>query len=159
MLGAFAVGKTSLVSRFVSSLFSEEYLTTVGVKVDRKELECRGERVHLLLWDLHGEDDFQRLRTTYLRGCSGYLLVADWTRGFTLDVAESLQARAQQVIADVPHVLLINKSDLSEHREIEQGALDALATAGWTIIETSAKTGAGVEQAFLRLTEMMLEPS
>ena len=76
MLGSFAVGKTSLVSQFVSSIFSDKYLSTVGVKVDRKSVSVKGQDVTLMLWDLYGEDGFQRVQKSYLRGASGYLLVA-----------------------------------------------------------------------------------
>jgi len=60
MLGSFSVGKTSLVSRFVSTVFSDKYLTTVGVKIDKKALTVGGEDVTLMLWDIYGEDDFRR---------------------------------------------------------------------------------------------------
>ena len=76
MLGAFAVGKTSLVRRFVHSMFADKYLTTVGVKIDKKQLTHSGKEVLLLLWDLYGEDEFQRVQTTYLRGSSGLFLLA-----------------------------------------------------------------------------------
>ena len=79
MLGAFSVGKTSLVKRFVQSIFSETYLTTVGVKIDKKNVELSDRIVTLILWDLAGEDDIASLRMSYLRGSAGYVLVADGT--------------------------------------------------------------------------------
>src|ERR1700675_4666549 len=83
MIGSFSVGKTSLIQRFVSSIFSDRYLTTVGVKIDKKVVRVDGEDVTLVLWDLYGEDEFQKMRMSYLRGASGYLLVADGTRRAT----------------------------------------------------------------------------
>ena len=80
MIGASGVGKTSLVAKFVHSIFSEKYLTTVGVKIDKKTVKVGDDDVMLMLWDLAGDDDFQRLQTSYLRGTSGFLLVADGTR-------------------------------------------------------------------------------
>ena len=71
LIGSFATGKTSLVSRFVKSIFSEKYLTTVGVKVDKKDIDLGGQLARLILWDLHGEDELQALRTSDLRGSSG----------------------------------------------------------------------------------------
>src|SRR5688572_18423339 len=111
MLGATGVGKTSLVSRFVTSLFSDKYLTTIGVKVDKKTLTVDGTDVTLLLWDIYGQDEFQTVRTSYLRGASGYLLVADGTRQLTLDTARELQKTAQGVIGAVPFILVLNKMD------------------------------------------------
>ena len=80
MLGAYAVGKTSLVMRFVKNVFSERYRTTIGVRIHKKELELDGRPFGLLLWDLHGDDEFQEVRDSYLRGAAGFLLVADGTR-------------------------------------------------------------------------------
>src|SRR5207344_2519833 len=91
MLGAFAVGKTSLVSRYVRSIFSDKYHSSVGVKVDKKLVVMGDEQLDLLLWDLYGEDEFQKIRPTYLRGSSGYVLVADGTRRETLEKAVGLQ--------------------------------------------------------------------
>jgi GTPase SAR1 family protein len=71
MLGSFSVGKTSLVRRFVESMFSDAYLTTVGVKIDKKPLQVEGNDLTLMLWDIYGEDDFQKMRMSYLRGARG----------------------------------------------------------------------------------------
>ena len=62
MLGSFAVGKTSLVQRFVKSIYSEVYQTTVGVKVDKKDVQVNGTDLTLMLWDIYGEDDYQKMR-------------------------------------------------------------------------------------------------
>ena len=91
MLGSFGVGKTSLVSQYVRSIFSDKYLSTVGVKVDKKEVVVDNQRVNLVLWDLYGEDGFQTIQQSYLRGTSGYLLVADGTRFETLAAARDLR--------------------------------------------------------------------
>ena len=84
MLGSFAVGKTSLVRRYVESIYSDVYHTTVGVKIDKKTVQVGEQEVGLVLWDLYGEDEFQKMRWSYVRGASGYLLVADGTRRATL---------------------------------------------------------------------------
>ena len=68
MLGGFAVGKTSLVSRFVRSIFSDKYLTTVGVKIDKKTMKAGDREVTLVLWDINGQDEFQDVKESYLRG-------------------------------------------------------------------------------------------
>ena len=80
MLGSFSVGKTSLVRRFVESIFSDAYQTSIGVKIEKKVVRAGNEEVTLVLWDIHGEDVYQKIRMSYLRGMSGYLLVADGTR-------------------------------------------------------------------------------
>ena len=155
MLGGFGVGKTSLVSRFVHSLFSDKYLTTVGVKIEKKEVDIGTTRVHLIIWDLYGEDEFQKVRTSYLRGSAGYLLVADGTRRATLDTAVELQEIADRAIGRVPFLLLVNKADLAAHWEIDDEALARLTKQGWWILKTSAKTGEEVEAAFAALAKML----
>ena len=156
MLGATGVGKTSLVSRFVLSLFSDTYLTTIGVKVDKKTVSADGTDVTLMLWDIYGQDEFQTVRTSYLRGASGYLLVADGTRQLTLDTARELQNTAEGVIGKVPFVLVLNKSDLADDWRVDDRALWKMAEDGWSVIKTSAKTGAGVDDAFMKLTKRMM---
>jgi small GTP-binding protein len=155
MLGATGVGKTSLVSRFVSSLFSDTYLTTIGVKVDKKTVALDGTDVTLMLWDIYGQDEFQTVRASYLRGASGYLLVADGTRQLTLDTARALQKTAEEVVGKVPFVLVLNKADLADDWRVDDRALWRLAEDGWPVVKTSAKTGAGVDEAFLQLTKRM----
>lgn len=157
MLGAFAVGKTSLVRRYVQNLFSDKYLTTVGVKIDKKPVSVKGRSVDLILWDIYGEDDFQAVRPSYLRGASGCLLVVDGTRRYTLDTAYALLKRTQETVGHIPVIFVFNKSDLMDAWEIEPARLDALENQGAVVIRTSAKEGAGVESAFTTLAEMMLE--
>jgi small GTP-binding protein len=159
LLGGFGVGKTSLISRFVHSMFSDKYLTTIGVKIDKKSLPVDGTQVELVIWDIYGQDDFQKLRVSYLRGASGYLLVADGTRRSTLDTAVQVQRLAQETLGPVPFVLAVNKADVRSQWEIDAAALDERTGAGWHVIETSAKTGDRVEGAFSTLARGMLQPA
>jgi len=156
MLGAFAVGKTSLVRRFVQSLFTDKYLTTVGVKIDKKQVVCADKEVALLLWDLYGEDEFQRVQTSYLRSASGLLLVADGTRSATVDKAIELRDRAASALGPIPHLLLLNKWDLAADWEVSEERITTLTQQGWQILRTSAKSGEHVEQAFQQLTAQMI---
>jgi small GTP-binding protein len=157
MLGAFAVGKTSLVARFVESIFSDRYHTTVGVKIDKKTLQVSGQQWNLIVWDLAGEDEFMQIRMSYLRGSSGYLLVADGTRRSTLEAALNIQKRVQAALGNAPFVLVLNKADLSEEWELGNGSIEELSKQGWTCLKASAKTGLGVEEAFLSLVGNMME--
>ncbi len=156
LLGAFAVGKTSLVSRFVHSMFSDKYLTTVGVKIEKKPVDVDGRHVDLVIWDIYGEDDFQKLRASYLRGAAGYLLVVDGTRQSTLETAVGLQATAEQSIGRVPFIMVVNKADLAGGWEINDGRLHRYSQRGWSIMRASAKTGDHVENAFVDLARAML---
>ena len=148
MLGGFSVGKTSLVKRFVESVFSETYLTTVGVKIDKKTVDLSDRIVNLILWDLAGEDDISSLRMSYLRGSAGYVLVADGTRPSTLEVALALRQRVEGEFGALPFVLLLNKNDLREQWGIGDGEIEGLRQSGWWVRSSSARTGEGVEDAF-----------
>lgn len=148
MLGGFSVGKTSLVKRYVQSVFSEGYLTTVGVKIDKKTVDLPERTVNLILWDLAGEDDIGSLRITYLRGAAGYVLVADGTRPATLDVAQALRKRVEADYGPLPFALLLNKNDLKDQWAISDDKIAELQRDGWFVRSSSARTGEGVEDAF-----------
>ncbi len=156
MLGAVGVGKTSLVRRFVESLFSDSYQATVGVKIDRKTLAMPGATFNLMLWDLQGEAENQATRLEYLRGSAGYLLVADQTRAASLRTALDLSRRAAEITAGAGMVLVLNKMDLDQAREVSDIELTELAGSGLTVVRTSARTGAGVEEAFRLLADQLL---
>lgn len=157
MVGAFATGKTSLVAKFVYSIFSEKYQTTVGVKIDKKTVKVKEQEVNLILWDLYGEDEFQKLRTSYLRGSSGFLLVVDGTRKSTLQTALELQQRVEGSIGQVPFILVLNKWDLQDEWELDSDDIEAIENKGWIVIKTSAKTGLNVEEIFYKLATKILE--
>jgi small GTP-binding protein len=156
LLGGFGVGKTSLVSRFVHSIFSDKYLTTLGVKIEKKSVELERETVDLIIWDLHGEDDYQKVNMSYLRGAAGYLLVADGTRRGSLEVALRLHDTAQKMLGKVPFILAINKLDLTDMWEVDPAKLEEL---GFPVVMTSAKTGTEVEATFTALARAMTQPA
>ena len=103
------------------------------------------------------EDDFQSIQISYLRGTSGYILVVDGTRKATLDKAFEIEANVEAIISKVPFVVVINKSDLTEQWELDQESIEKFSDRGITVVNTSAKTGEGVENAFIKLGELLLE--
>jgi small GTP-binding protein len=155
MLGDFGVGKTSLVSRFVRNTFSEKYLTTVGVKVDSKEVLRQGrDPLKLVVWDIAGKSALDALNISYLRGASGLLLVADGTREQTLRAAIDLLLQSRGLLPGAQAVLLVNKLDLVERWEVAPATLVELRK-NLPVIETSALSGDGVEQAFAELARSL----
>jgi len=156
MLGSFAVGKTSLVRRFVESIYSDVYQTTVGVKIDKKNVKVGEKEVSLVLWDLYGDDDYQKMRWTYLRGASGYLLVADGTRKATLEKAFQLEQKVREKVGVIPFVFVINKSDLLRDWDLDSAIESQMAAQGWSVLRSSAKTGEGVEESFSLLAQKVL---
>ncbi len=173
LLGASAVGKTSLVKRFVEGKFDETYRTTIGVHIVSKEVTCDDDQVKLIIWDLEGKDD-PRLEYSamYLGGAQGYILVADVTRPDTLDVAKGLlsnierhrkkvREKKESILAeeleedDPPFVLLLNKVDILQSPELTNCAVEIFGD-GATLFPTSAKTGDKVNEAFACLVRRML---
>jgi small GTP-binding protein len=156
LLGTSGVGKTSLVSKFVHSMFSEKYHTTVGVKIDKKNVTVGGVDVTLMIWDLEGVDEFHPLRTSSLRDSSGCLLVADATRSGTLDIAMVLHRLYVETARSRACVLALNKMDLRAQCEVSDKRIDTLRSEGWHVQLTSAKTGEGVEDAFETLAQLSI---
>ena len=156
LLGEFAVGKTSLVRRFVEGRFDDKYLSTIGVKISRKTIEHQDTILKLLIWDLAGGEDFSRMGPSYLQGSAGALIVGDLTRPDTLT---TWVAHAKQIRAINPKAVLVfaaNKADLVDERRVNEA--DLLASSqflGGAYRLTSAKTGEGVEAAFTALADLI----
>ena len=157
LLGYYGVGKTSLVAKFVSGMFSEKYLTTVGAKVDKKTLQVDGQAVTLMLWDLAGQEDGAPIKLNSVRDAGGILLVADGLRAKTLAAAVEIQQRAHIEFGRLPFLLLLNKADLRAQWEVQDADIADLQARGWNILSTSAKTGQNVEGAFLQLAKALLK--
>ncbi len=162
LLGDFAVGKTSLVDRFVYNRFSDKYLATIGVKVSRKAMVVPRSKdvveLSMMLWDLAGSEEFEHLRTHYLRGASGGLLVCDLTRPETLDTLRNYAIQLRAMNPDIKMVLLANKADLVDRRQVTSEQIDQVAQElGLPHFYTSAKTGANVEDAFRELGRLLVD--
>ncbi|NES73686.1 MAG: GTP-binding protein [Okeania sp. SIO2D1] len=166
LVGDFGVGKTSLIRKFVDRQFSDQYLSTVGVKISRKKVDLpkteveKNNFLQLLIWDLEGHTKFKAIAPSYLQGASGAIVVADVTRQETID---NLSERLDLFLSVNPKsvaILALNKSDLVdaeiinqllskfEHQEDER----VIAT-----YSTSAKTGDNVDEIFEKLSYRMLE--
>jgi small GTP-binding protein len=161
LLGDIAVGKTSLVRRFVYDLFDERYLSTIGVKVSRKtQFIPRANgivEVHMMLWDLVGSQRFSRLRSSYLRGAAGAVLVCDLTRPKTLDSLSSYVDDLRTISPGSQLIVAANKSDLTAQQRLTQGQIEQAADRlGAPFYLTSAKTGDRVPDLFRCLAELLV---
>lgn len=157
LVGDSGVGKTSLIRRFVHDDFSDKYLTTFGTKVTKKELSYAGGRQHLalMLWDVLGQKT-RAFSSVYYKGARGAILVCDVTRAGTVEhIPLWLDGLRPYLARDAPCSLFANKSDLPWG--IERAALEDQARRyGLPLLVTSAKTGEGVEAAFLDLGSRLL---
>jgi small GTP-binding protein len=160
MVGDFGVGKTSLIRRFVDRQFSDQYLSTVGVKISRKLIESVN--LQLLIWDLEGHTKFKGITPSYLQGASGAVIVADVSR---IETIERLSEHIQLFSLVNPKssmVVALNKSDLVDEEKLTK--LNQLVSVkDWErvldVYTTSAKTGSYVDEMFEQLTYKSLEPS
>ncbi len=156
MLGFHGVGKTSLVRRFISSLFDDRYHTTIGVKVDKKMVTVDEEDVLLMLWDIAGAEDHFTVPTSFIKGAAGYLLVIDGTRAETAERAMDLVEQVTRELGELPLVIALNKADMIDEWQLDDAKLADLRALGCPILKSSAKTSEGVEEAFRRLAEQLV---
>lgn len=165
LVGDFGVGKTSLIRRFVDDQFSDEYLSTVGVKISRKAVEVTladevQQKVQLLIWDLEGHTKFKSIAPSYLQGAKGALIVADFTRPETIDSLSNHIELFTSVNPKGSILLALNKTDLVTQNEVDR--LTSLAQKQerdrvFGVYQTSAKTGKDVDTIFSNLVVRMLE--
>lgn len=171
MIGDFGVGKTSLIRRFVEREFSDQYLSTVGVKISRKtvELEAVKERgnltTQLLIWDLEGHTKFKAIAPSYLQGSSGALVVADVTRNETIErltehieLFSSVNPKGVLIIA-LNKCDLVDEDKLAKLVEFSQDIINSISTDRDRVLgtyTTSAKTGSSVDDIFYNLATRMV---
>jgi len=148
--GSFAVGKTSLFRRFIYNEFDEKYLTSIGVKVDKKELEANGQRISLVLWDIAGEVSQDKVPKTYFMGASAVIYVFDLSRPRT---CEHMSADLEIIEKMLPGCLIYvvgNKRDL-----VQETALKNFRQNYSPHYFTSAKTGDNVPELFQHIADSL----
>jgi len=160
ILGDAAVGKTSLINQFIEEGFQDDYKPTLGANIVRKDVSLDGVKVRLIMWDLAGQEKYRVVRSMYFQGCEGALLVYDITRYNTLESIDSKWLRdfKKYVKKKGAFVVIGNKSDLEEQRvvTVERGKELARKIKASHFIETSAKVGENIEEAFNLLVNQIL---
>lgn len=165
LLGDAAVGKTSLVRRFVVDVFSDNYIATIGTKTTRKTMYLNYEKtdvtvqLNLSIWDIIGQKGMERTHKVYFPGTEAAILVADLTRPDTFESLAEWAGALRAVCGDVMSVVAANKSDLAGGVVVRDEDAEAAAEAlgcGW--LKTSAKTGKNVEEAFRSLATELCKP-
>ncbi len=148
LTGSFGVGKTSLFNQFVYNRFNDKYLTTIGVKVNKKVITVDGKDISLLLWDIAGEVNQDKVPTSYFLGASGIIYVFDLSRPLTYKNLEADIKYLKNLLPGGNIKVVGNKKDLVTDEEIKT-IEDALPVT--LDITTSAKTGENVEDLFYQL--------
>lgn len=147
-----------MVARFVRHTFSEKYLTTVGVKIDSKQIDLPDSLIlKLVIWDIAGRDEYSGTDTNYLRGSAGIFFVVDGTRKETLDAIAALTHSVKEAVGDCSMICAVNKVDLETEWEVSSADIDRIIESGIPTFKTSAKTGENVESAFASLAKQLVE--
>jgi len=160
LIGEGGVGKTSTLNRFVKNQFQEQYILTIGANFLKKEVKFKKTTVNLIIWDMAGQSRFASFRKNFYTDTSGALLIFDLTRADTYYKLENWIKELNESAGEIPFVLIGNKCDLLEDlgRSIDPIKTEEFARNRNSIyIETSAKTGENVEEAFKELTRRMAE--
>jgi len=161
IIGDAAVGKTSLINRFVEGSFEEDYKPTLGANIVRKDVNLDNARVRLIMWDLAGQEKYRVVRSMYFQGCQGALLVYDVTRYNTLESINNkwLKDYKKHVKKKGAFILIGNKTDLQDQIAVptEKGKELATKIKASDFIETSAKLGENIEDAFSLLVNQILK--
>ena len=163
LVGDFATGKTSLIRRYVENAFSDEYLTTIGVKISRKTILLQEKKVRLeiqlMLWDIEGNTNPKPTNPAYIMGAHGLVLVADVTRESSIQNIGMHIEECRNVAKNAPIILALNKSDLIENKKQLEELTKELKERHKeieTIYLTSAKDGRNVESIFLDLSHLII---
>jgi small GTP-binding protein len=155
IIGASAVGKTSLVASYSGAVFNSGYQSTLGVRITRAVVAVSERLKELVVWDIKGESEFYRINPAYLYGSDGYVLVADGTRRATLNQAMDLQTCMKELVGDIPHVLLINKLDLDDIWEMDDALLSTIRSQVSDVYTCSARGGITIHNAIEALARRM----
>ncbi|WP_367392805.1 Rab family GTPase [Lewinella sp. LCG006] len=151
--GHFGVGKTSLFNRFITNTFNEKYLTTIGVRVDKKSVTIDGEEVSLVIWDLAGEVSQEKVPRSYFLGSSAIIYVFDLSRPATFSRLEDDLVYINSVLPNVLIRKVGNKKDL-----VSDQTLKEIYSQTQPHIFTSARTGENVEDLFEGIARALLSP-
>ena len=157
VVGSGGVGKTFLIRRFAEGIFLETYVPTLDVDFAAKEVQLGDQTIKLVLFDTGDQELFGRLRPYYYRGANDVLVCYNITAKATFEALEGWLNEVSLHVGTISHLLVGTKADLADHREVPRAHAEAYAQEkGLHYIETSAKTGQGVEQMFLSLARMIL---
>ncbi|MFX1541167.1 MAG: Rab family GTPase [Promethearchaeota archaeon] len=159
LIGDYAVGKTSIIKRYLTNSFDEGYKATLGAAISSFKTSVADSLVSLQVWDLAGQTSFRRVRVQYLFGTDFAIVVYDVTRKDTLDCVKEWVDDVKQGAPEVLLFLVGNKVDLTDSRVVNRAEAEKVAKnlnmLGY--IETSAKDGTNVKELFQTISKLLLE--
>jgi small GTP-binding protein len=158
LFGSASVGKTSVVERFINNRFEDEYLSTLGYNVYEKIILYGSNEISLMIFDIGGQERFRELRKKYAEGADCAFIMYDITNAESFAEVENWVSDLREFAGPIPFILIGNKADLAQ-RQISTEAAQTLSSkiGALDFFETSAKTGHGVENAFVQLARKTYE--
>ena len=161
VVGDWGVGKTTSITKFVKDIFKADYVPTLGVHITKKSIYLNGDNVDLMIWDLAGQDRFSMVRQRFYDETDGIFIVYDTTRRSSLENVKNWYNEVQKYTKAIPILLVGNKIDLIDKREVDDDDVIKLLEENSITInlkfETSAKTGENVEEAFHALVKHLIK--
>lgn len=154
LVGSFGVGKTSLIRRFVTNEFSEDYISTIGVRVSTKIITLQNQEIKLLIWDVAGTNGDEKIPKAYFLGSSAALYVFDVSREETYKNIEERISNVLQLSGLKKLTVVGNKKDLLSTEEL--AAVKEAINIPIDFI-TSAKEDENVEEAFQLLASVAIK--
>lgn len=155
IIGDMGVGKSCLMRQFIDKKFMADCPHTIGVEYGTRIIEVQGQKIKLQIWDTAGQERFRAVTRSYYRGAAGAIMVYDITRRTTFNHISSWLSEANNLASPNTILFLIgNKADLDASRDVTREEAEAFAKEhNLTFLETSAKTGDNVEEAFLQTAQ------
>ena len=159
IIGDSGVGKSCILLQFTDNRFRKDHDLTIGVEFGAKLIDIKEKKIHLQIWDTAGQENFRSITRAYYRSAAGALLMFDLTRRESFDkLSDWLQETLENGNPHMVIVLVGNKLDLEEERQVEYSEAEAFAKAnGLVYLETSALTGHNVQEAFLAVGEQIID--
>lgn len=156
VLGDFAVGKTSMIRRYVLDEFDDRYITTLGTKITKKDIKVDGRDLTFQIWDIVGNIKFNKIQGQYYQGSDGAFIVFDVTRRDTFDNVSKWADMFLEAAKKAHLIFIANKVDLESPFDYDSLMAEVAKKYNAPTFKTSAKTGANVEGVFMSLGKTVL---
>ena len=158
IIGDSAVGKTSMLLKYTDNFFPESHLATIGVEFKTKDIQYNGYNINLQVWDTAGQERFKSITKSFFRNANGIIFVYDITQKNSFKNVKDWIKDSEANDTGFKRILVGNKIDLQNKRQVQLNEVkDWADKKNLEVIEASAKTGANIDKAVMKLIELILQ--
>ncbi|MHA1577980.1 MAG: Rab family GTPase [Candidatus Thorarchaeota archaeon] len=158
VVGSGSVGKTSTILRYTTDTFTEQYIPTLGVGLANKDVDLPEGNVRLVIWDMGGQEHLGGVRANFYKGATGVIFVYDVTQPDSFDEISDWKKEVDASLIEYESLLIANKIDLKNDKSVSREEGEQLGNEiGATYLETSAKIGLNIEEAFKIISKLMID--